>query len=91
MVTTDLGNPLADSVLRIVYQRPAVFRNHAPVGVDVDVPHQDQLNVERQQLQPMGIDAAQIRGHQRSRHKIGFRVRNLDRDQEFIRKAREDI
>jgi hypothetical protein len=39
----------------------------------------------------MGIDAAQIRGHQRSRHKIGFRVRNLDRDQEFIRKAREDI
>ena len=53
--------------------------------------HHDQLDVERQQLQPVGIDAAQISSHKRFRYEFSFGVRDFYRDQELIRKAGKDF
>jgi hypothetical protein len=84
-------NPLADAALTVVYQARSVFANDSSVGSDIYISHPDLLQIERQKLKSMGINAAQVCGHERLSDQLRFRVWHLSRDQKFVRKASEDL
>jgi len=50
--------------LRVEHETRSAFRNHLAIGFRVHFAEQNLLDVERQQLQAVGIDAAQIGGDQ---------------------------
>ena len=59
-----LRHPLAQPVLPVEMQAAAAFRNHPAVGLRVHLTGQQLIDVERQQLNAVGIDAAQVGGNQ---------------------------
>jgi hypothetical protein len=44
----DFRDPLADAVLPIVSEARSAFGHDAAIGPDIDVSHQDQVEIERQ-------------------------------------------
>src|SRR5438132_5899209 len=58
---------LPDSVFSIVEEARAVFGNHAALGGWIHVPGLDLLDLVRQQLHAMRIDAAEISFYERRR------------------------
>jgi hypothetical protein len=50
------------------------------IGLGIYISHQDQLYVKGQELETVGIDAAQVGGDQRLRHQLSLGVRHLGRE-----------
>ena len=59
-----LRHPLADAVLPVEVQATAGLAEHPPVGQRVHFAGQQLVDVERQELDPVGVHAAQVGGYQ---------------------------
>ena len=65
MVAAGGGDDLAESVFAVVDHGAAAFVGDAALSADVDVPVLDVGEVEEDQLDAVGVDAAQVGGDQR--------------------------
>jgi hypothetical protein len=72
MAAAGLRDPLPETVLAIEEEAASALADHVPIRARVHFAGQHLLDVKGQKLDPMGIDAAQIRGHQTGRADLGL-------------------
>ena len=69
-------HPLAQPILPVEMQATAALGDHPAIGLGVHLAGQQLIDVERQQLNAVGIHAAQVGGNQAGGGDLGFVARH---------------
>ena len=91
MIAADLGARLSDAVLAVVGQAAAGFAHDAAHRIAIHVARFHLLDVVGQQLDAMGIDAAQIGGDERCCHQSRRGFGDVKRFQNPLREASQRL